>query len=204
MIRLPSLWPISVLCACGPSVATDGPSTSSTDDGASGDATATTNPTTTSSTGDTGASSSAADDSLPGDATSGTTAEATTWSWDESNTQLRCSKLGPRLYVEIYPGDFDGMCPPSPSVDVETLVYVIVDGWDGEAGNFEIDADGPHRAGTGTAIDSVLTGAVTVEVVTRWRPRAMGLDLAGTPGEVIGTVDLEMCTEGSAVNPCGD
>ncbi len=82
------------------------------------------------------------------------------YSEDETNSRLECHSHEPRLFVEIYPGEFNGGCF-IPNIPGQTILVSIAP-WDGLAGTYPIDDE--DVVVSMPDLQSVSGGTLTVSV----------------------------------------
>lgn len=189
--------------ACGPaSPAGDDDGETSTS-GADDDETtsATTGSAETSTEG--AAESSGAVDATSSDEGSSSTGDPFTYSADETHVELSCAETGPRVWIEIYPGELNGECLPEPDVDLDTLALIVLEPWDGASGTYEVGPDGPGRASVGLpAADDPPIGTLVLEVSAPWTLASATIELTSSTIDFAGTADLSECGPAEPADPC--
>lgn len=169
-MRLRACLLVAALAGCGGSVITVPEAGSSEGSGGSG------------GSGSNSSGAGAAQDAGPGDA-------GLSWTVPPGQTysHTSCEEGGLQLFVEIWP-DAGSACVPTP--DVEDVLVMAIEGWDGQPGTFIVGAEMPQgtaHASFDLGIDEVY-GKITVEPFVG-TPSGLSWDLSVGSG----STDLAVC-----------
>jgi hypothetical protein len=102
------------------------------------------------------------------------------------------------VYFEMPPLD----CAPPPDVDIDTLLLVAIDEWDGQAGTYAVGPDGPAQAAMGLSPpDEPAIGSITLDVSEPYHPILLELDFEQAGVSYQGALELAQCSYVSPM-PC--
>ncbi len=142
--------------------------------------------------GDHGGGGGASDDAASGPTTGAgdSSGSSATPPWTVSPEQVfsdvACDDE-PLLFIEVWPAAASA-CVAPPGLDVDDILVLGIEGWDGEPGTFPIDEETPHGVARAKRGLDALTGTLTVEPYVG-TPSAISWNLSVGAGRT----DLSVC-----------